>query len=60
MKAIVQEHGVDVVKRVMEVYLESTAVEYISLNAFMNKFKLWKNKVIPPARKENPYKFVPH
>jgi hypothetical protein len=59
MKPIIEEHGVDVVKRVLTHYLDRTEVKYVSIPSFISKFGAWHKEAIPQV-KVNPGRFSPH
>jgi hypothetical protein len=59
LRPLIDQYGVDVVKRVLTFYLENTSVEYIGLPSFVSKFGAWKAKAIPQV-KVNPGRFTPH
>jgi hypothetical protein len=59
LKPLVDQYGVDVVKRVLTFYLEHTELEYVGLPSFVSKFGAWRAKAIPQV-KVNPARFTPH
>ena len=59
LKPLVDQYGIDVVKRVLGYYLENTEVKYVSLPSFVSKFGAWRQEAIPQI-KVNAAKFVPH
>ena len=59
LRPLIEQYGVDVVRRVLTFYLENTSVEYIGLPSFVSKFGAWRNKAIPQV-KVNPARFTPH
>jgi hypothetical protein len=59
LRPLIDQYGVDVVRRVLTFYLENTSVEYIGLPSFVSKFGAWKAKAIPQV-KVNPARFTPH
>jgi glycerophosphoryl diester phosphodiesterase len=59
LKPVVDQYGVDVVKRVLDYYLNQTEVRYVSLPSFVSKFGAW-HKVAIPQVKLNPGRFTPH
>ena len=59
LRPLIDQYGVDVVRRVLKGYLDETDVKYISIPSFLSKFGLWKDKIIPQI-KVNASRFIPH
>jgi hypothetical protein len=59
LRPLIDQYGVDVVRRVLTFYLENTSVEYIGLPSFVSKFGAWRAKAIPQV-KVNANRFTPH